>query len=186
LPDPGDRIRAEPKAVRAKAAPAAGRSRRFAPPSRRVVAGAALAAMMIGIVVNAVALQHGRRLDLRPDPAAAAVPAPAPTKVAAVAPAQAPHVARAPPVTAVAPTPPTKSGDAIAEFLRTQNSDKRGLTRSAQKALAKLGFAVKPTGALDSATRSALAEFAKSRRLPASTEITAKLVKSLTAAAKAE
>ena len=159
--------------------------RRFAralvPNSKRGVAGAALAAMMIGIVVNAVALQHGKRLDLGP---IAAATAPAPTQAAAAPPAT--PAAPAPRPTAVAVAPAPKSVDAIADFLSAQGSEKRQLTISAQKALAKLGFAVKPTGALDAATRNALAEFQKSRHLPASTVITAKLAKTLTAAAKAE
>ena len=180
MPDQADRIRPEPKAARTKTAPSAIPRRKFAPPSRRVVAGAALAAMMIGIVVNAVAFQHGRRLDLRLDTVAAAEPAPAPTRVAVAVPA-----APAPPKV-VAMAPVAKPGDPIADFLRAQGSDKRGLTLSAQKALGKLGFAVKPTGALDGPTRSALAEFQKSRHLPASTEINAKTVKSLTAAAAAK
>jgi peptidoglycan hydrolase-like protein with peptidoglycan-binding domain len=76
-----------------------------------------------------------------------------------------------------------KAGDPIADFLR--NGDKRQLTLAAQNALAKLGFAVKPTGALDAGTRDALAEFEKTHHLPASSEITAKLIKSLNAAVAA-
>lgn len=189
MPDPADRIRVEPKPFRVELKPARGKpapARRWAralvPRSKRAVAGAALAAMMIGIVVNAVALQHGKRLDLGPLAAASAT---APTQAVAAPPA-APAAAPAPRPTAVAMAPAPKSVDAIADFLSAQGSDKRQLTISAQKALAKLGFAVKPTGALDAATRSALAEFQKSRHLPASTVITAKLVKSLTSAAKAE
>ena len=191
MPDPADRFRVEPKPFRVELKPARGKpapARRWAralvPRSKRGVAGAALAAMMIGIVVNAVALQHGKRLDLGLLPAASA---PAPTQTAAAPPAaSAAAPAPAPRPTAVAMAPAPKSVDAIADFLSAQGSDKRQLTISAQKALAKLGFAVKSTGALDAATRSALAEFQKSRHLPASTVITAKLVKSLTSAAKAE
>ena len=180
MPDPADRIRIEPRAARAKPAPARRWARALAPTSKRGVAAAALVAMMIGIVVNAVALQHGRRLDLGPMPATSA-PAPSPTHAAA-----APAVAPAPAPTTVAMASAPKSGDAIAEFLRAQGSDKHQLKISAQKALGKLGFPVKPTGALDAATRHALAEFQKSRHLPVSTEITAKLVKTLHAAAKAK
>lgn len=180
MPDPADRIRVEPKVARGKPAPVRRFARALVPKSKRGVAGAALAAMMIGIIVNAVALQHGKRLDLGPI-AAVTSPAPAPAATAAPAPvAPAPR----PSTLAMAHTP--KSGDAIADFLSTQGSDKHQLTLSAQKALAKLGFSVKPTGALDAATRNALSEFQKSRHLPASTDITAKLVKTLHSAAKAE
>lgn len=146
------------------------------PLDRRMVAGAALAAMMIGIVVNAVALQHGRRLDLGPDPAA----------VASVGPPRAP----ATPVVAPSPIPaPSQllattedlatSEDSIANFLHAQTADKRRLTLAAQASLAQLGFAVKSTGAMDAPTRKALVSFEKSHHIAVSTVITAKLVHSL-------
>ncbi len=168
--------------------------RALAPKSKRSVAAAALVAMMIGIVVNAVALQHGRRVEFAPDPTGSiAPPAPAPSPTAT------PTVAAAAAAAPDAPTPPSrpapsvvalahpaKSGDAIADFLRANSADKRRLTLSAQNALAKLGFEVKASGALDAQTRSALASYEKKHHMPVSTEITAKLVKSLTAAATAD
>jgi hypothetical protein len=188
LPDASERIRNDPKAApRAKR----GWARSLPPPNKRTVAGAALAAMMIGIVVNAVALQHGRpvELGLAPNPAAVAAirPAPPPKPVAKPAPAAvaeaAPEPPRPQPQPAAAPARPQKSPDAIADFLRAQGSDRRKLTLAAQGALAKLGFSVKATGALDAETRSALLEFEKSKHMPASTEVTAKLVHALKAAA---
>jgi hypothetical protein len=177
LPDPADRIRVEPKAAR-------GPKRRWTlpPPNRRVVAGAALAAMMIGIVVNAVALQHGRRVDLGlASPAAVGSvrpprPVPAPRPAGAV-----PEPPRSAPTTAALASPP-KSEDAIADLLRGQASDRRRLTLAAQEALAGLGFQVKTTGALDAPTRKALVSFEKSRHLPISTDVTDKLVHALKAA----
>ncbi len=161
----------------------------WAPRKKSTIAGAALAAMMIGIVVNALALQHGRRLALAPVPAVVAAVKP---KVAVVAP-----VVRLPAVAEEAPTPEPrpaattlalarapKSDDAIADFLRTQAPDKRRLTLAAQEALARLGFSVRATGTLDSRTRGALLEFEKSRHMAASTEISAKLVRALKAAAR--
>ena len=146
--------------------------------------------MMIGIVVNAVALQHGRRVAPALEPAAtaavnlpAAAPAPAPPPPAARP--EPPRPAPSPVAVALAHAT-AKPADPIADFLRNQGAEKRRLTLAAQGALAKLGFAVKPTGAVDAGTRDALAEFAKSRHLPASSEITPKLVKTLTAAAAAQ
>jgi hypothetical protein len=161
---------------------------RWAPPAldRRTVAGAALAAMMIGIVVNAVALQHGRRLDLGPDPSIVASVGPSRTSatpVAAPSPVpELPQLLASPDDLASAPT----SQDAIANFLHTQTGDKRRLTLAAQTALAQLGFAVKSTGALDPPTRKALLAFEKSHHIAPSTVITAKLVHSLKAAEAAD
>lgn len=190
MPDASDRIRAEPARSRGKAAAAPSRARALLralrPTSKRSLAGAALGAMMIGIVVNAVALQHGRRVvapSLDPTPTAAVRP-PVVAAAPAVARPEPPRPSPSPVTVALART--SKSGDAIADFLRNQGADKRRLTLAAQGALAKLGFGVKATGALDADTRDALAEFEKSHRLPASSEITAKLVKSLTTAAAAQ
>ena len=135
--------------------------------------------MMIGIVVNAVALQHGRRLDLGPLPMAAVSVRPVAPAAAVPAPSPIPEPPRP---TMVASANPAKSEDAIANFLHAQTSDKRKLTLNAQGALAQLGFAVKTTGGLDPQTRSALVSFEKSHHLPVSTEITVKLVRALHAA----
>jgi hypothetical protein len=186
LPDAADRIRNEPAArPRGKPAPTAGAKWLSAlkPKSKRSVAAAALWAVMIGIVVNAVALQHGRRIAPSADSAVAAVaPVAAPTPAKAAAP-EPPRPSPSPATVALAHSP--KAADPIADFLRNQGADKRQLTLAAQSALARLGFDVKATGALDAGTRDALNEFEKSHRLPASSEITAKLVKSLTAAVAA-
>jgi hypothetical protein len=201
LPDAADRIRVEPRsptAKRVKAQPSRmwkRALRALAPKTRRGFAGAALLAMMIGIVVNAVALQHGRRLELPPEygaasyvkPQPAVAPAPASTVAAA---SSAPLTLTAPPPARPAPTTVAlarapKAADPIADLLRSSGGDNRRLVSAAQGALAKLGFAVKPTGAMDANTRSAIAEFDKSRHLPVSTEITPKLVKTLTSATSA-
>jgi hypothetical protein len=184
LPDAADRIRLQPKVAR-RAKP--GWARALAPKKKGTIAGAALAAMMIGIVVNALALQHGRRLALASDPAPAAAikpqaPAAAPVVQPPPAAVQAPAPRPLPTTAALARAP--KSSDAIADFLRAQGPHKRRLTLSAQEALAKLGFAVKPTGALDAKTRSALLEFEKSHHMPASIDISAKLVRALKSAVR--
>ncbi len=161
--------------------------RALAPRSKRAVAGAALVALMIGIVVNAVALQLGRRVELAPDPAAlASAKPPALASVKPVAPAPAPVAAPTPPQPSPAPAPAVaraeRNEDPIAAFLRQNGPDKRKLTLAAQTALGKLGYAVKATGALDAETKSALSEFEKKHKLPVTAEITPKLVKTLTAA----
>jgi hypothetical protein len=202
LPEAAERIRPAKKtaaAPRAAPAPRAAWSRALlalAPKSRRGVAGAALAAVMIGIVVNAVLLQHGRRLALPALPATAAVAPPpaAPSPIAAPSPAPGPTVQSAS-LEAAAPTPPprtqagaartAKPADGIAEFLRASSPEGRKLVASAQSALVKLGYVVKPSGTLDADTRSALVEFQKAHHLPVSTDVTAKLLKTLNAAVAA-
>lgn len=175
MPNVADRIRAAPKA------PARGRLRApafivaLAPKSKRGFAGAALVALMIGIVVNALALQHGRRIEPALDPVALA-------SVKPVASAPAPVVAPTPPQPSPAAARVEKSEDPIAALLRTSSADKRKLTLSAQRALSKLGFDVKPTGALDADTKSALSVFEKKHKLPVTSEITPKLVKTINAA----
>ncbi len=190
MPKAADRIRAE-SPPRAPVRPRLPKLlRALAPRSKRGFAGAALVAMMIGIVFNAVALQHGRRVDPAPDPGpVAAVRAAAPV----VRPAPAPPVARPAPAPLAAPEPPRpspvavarleKNDDPIANLLRAQSTDRRKLTSSAQNALARLGYPLKATGILDAETKSALAAFEKSHKLPVTNEITPKLVKSLSAAA---
>jgi peptidoglycan hydrolase-like protein with peptidoglycan-binding domain len=159
--------------------------RALAPRSKRAVAGAALVALMIGIVVNAVALQHGRRVELTPEPAALAPVKPAAlAAVKPVAPAPAPVAAPTPPQPspATAATRAERNEDPIAAFLRQNGPDKRKLTLAAQTALGKLGYTVRATGALDAETKSALSEFEKKHKLPVTAEITPKLVKTISAA----
>lgn len=210
MPDVADRIRLEPKIrvepkirmeprgrsePKSQGKPKAQRRgklawlRALAPKKKSTVAGAALAAMMIGIVVNALALQHGRRIALAPAPTAvAAIKAPAPAVAPVVRPpapaveVPTPEPRPAPTTLALARAP--KSDDAIADFLRAQAPQKRRLTLAAQEALAKLGFSVKATGGLDAQTRGALREFEKSHHMAASNEISAKLVRALKAAAR--
>lgn len=185
MPKAADRFRAEPapRATLGPRMPAFARA--LAPRSKRGVAGAALVAVMIGIVVNAVALQHGRRVDPAPDPAPVAVvaaPAPAPVRPPAPAPVAAPAPLRPSP-SPVAVAHADRGDDPIAALLRGQGADKRKMTLAAQTSLARLGYPLKATGSLDGDTKSALAAFQKAHKLPLTNEITPKLVKSLSAAA---
>ena len=75
--------------------------------------------------------------------------------------------------------------DPIGALLRGKPADDGSrLVRAAQIALAKLGYAVKPDGAEDGATRRALRHFERAHGLAPTTEINSELVKQLTAAAR--
>jgi hypothetical protein len=76
-----------------------------------------------------------------------------------------------------------RAPDPIGVLLRGKPVDDGSrLVRAAQIALAKLGYAVKPGGAEDGATRRALRHFERAHGLAPTTEITSELVKQLTAA----
>jgi hypothetical protein len=75
--------------------------------------------------------------------------------------------------------------DQIGALLRGKPVDDAShLVRAAQIALLKLGYAVKPNGAEDGATRRALRRFERAHGLAPTTEINSELVKQLTAAAR--
>jgi peptidoglycan hydrolase-like protein with peptidoglycan-binding domain len=87
---------------------------------------------------------------------------------------------------AEAPQSAPPASDPIAELLAGEShSDGSHLILNAQTALAKLGYPVKPDGKEGTATEQALREFEKAHGLPAGAEITERLVKQLTAAARA-
>jgi Putative peptidoglycan binding domain len=99
-------------------------------------------------------------------------PSPAPSAPAGPDRGERPVAARAP--------------DQIAALLRGKPVDDGShLVRAAQIALAKLGYAVKPDGAENAATRRALRRFERAHGLTPTTEISPELVKQLTAAARA-
>ena len=81
--------------------------------------------------------------------------------------------------------PAARAPDPIGSILNgKQVDDGSHLVRAAQIALAKLGYAVKPDGAEDSATRRALRHFERAHGLPATTEISAELLKQLARAGR--
>ena len=80
--------------------------------------------------------------------------------------------------------PASLAPDQIGAFLGGKPDDGSRLVRAAQIALAKLGYAVKPDGAEDGATRRALRHFERAHGLAPTTEISSELVKQLTAAAQ--
>jgi hypothetical protein len=165
----------------------------------RYYLGAALLAALVGIAVNALLLQRERHPAplfgyAAPKPLSAA-PSPAP----AIAPAtpQKPVSAEnaAPPADASATLPPARpaevgkpaaASDPIGELLAGEShGDSPHLVLTAQTALAKLGYAIKPDGKEGAATEQALRDFEHAHSLPPATEITERLVKQLTAAARA-
>lgn len=77
-------------------------------------------------------------------------------------------------------------GDAIAHLLRNGPSAQAGAESSAsvlgaQRALAKLGFAVKPDGVMGGATRQAIERFERDHGLPVRGDLTPKIMRMLAA-----
>ena len=161
----------------------------------RSIAGATLAAILVGIVVNALALQKERHPApfFAPKPVAQSQSAaPAPATTAAAAPTETTAVEVQPPVrpanlgaasdasAAVA----ARAGDPIRDLLRGDTGkDAAHLTLEAQNALIKLGYAVKADGHAGGATTAAIQQFEHAHGLAASSEITPKLVRQLITAA---
>jgi len=162
------------------------------------IAGAAFAAVLAGILVNALALQR-ERLHLPSLPAARAPVAEAPRAAALPPPAPAAADVSTQPVTPparpadlgaaadVAPPspPPAAAHDSIHDFLKgdaSHDPDARRLTLAAQNALIKLGYSVKADGLAGASTQQSIRDFAHAHGI-ASTEITPRLVRQLTAAA---
>ncbi len=156
--------------------------------------GAGLAIGLVGIGVNALLFQHERRpaplfgslvaplSSPAQPPAAPPVPKPATTEREAPA---------APSPVAVPPARPTETAegspsDPITDLLRGESHvDGAHLILAAQTALAKLGYPVKPDGNDGLATQQAVRDFERAHGLPISTEISPRLVKQLTVAARA-
>jgi hypothetical protein len=157
---------------------------------------AALSVAVIGIAVNALLLQRERHpaplFGLAPPklPSAAPAPAPAPPQKLTGAEDNAPPAPLSPAVPPARPPvtaegSPSSTSDPIADLLAGEtHSDGSRLILAAQTALAKLGYAVKPDGKEGAATERALQEFEHAHSLPPATEITERLVKQLTLAAR--
>jgi hypothetical protein len=162
----------------------------------RYYLGAALFAALVGIGVNALLLQRERHpaplfgYAAPKLPSATPAPAPPPPQKPASTEDNAPSAQSS---ATLPPARPTESAgsssspsDPIAELLAGEpHGDATRLTLAAQTALAKLGYPVKPDGKEGSATEQALREFERAHGLPPGTEITERLVKQLTAAARA-
>jgi Putative peptidoglycan binding domain len=162
----------------------------------RYYLGAALFAALVGIGINALLLQRERhpaplfgyaepKLPSAP-PAPAPPPPQKPVSTEDNAPPTQSPAALPPPRAAQTPGSSPPGSDPIAELLAGEpRGDASRLTLAAQTALAKLGYPVKPDGKEGSATEQALREFERAHGLPPATEITERLVKQLTAAARA-
>jgi len=190
LPEASARLRADPT-LADRPRPAAGRKsvavvasalRRLGATPARGYAAAALTAALVGIVVNALALQHARH----PAPFFAHTPA------VAAAPAQtAAETTGAP----AAPTPPARplqlgaaaaggGDDAIADMLRAdQEQETQKRLAAAQAALVRLGYVVKADGEPSAATSTALRDFERAHGLAPSNDVTPRLLKALSTAA---
>jgi hypothetical protein len=169
--------------------------RRLAARPSRTIAGAAFAAIMTGIVINALFLQKTHRFAVIAPPvstAPAKTPPPAAPPAQAAAPAD---TAPAPPARPAdlgalieATAAPAHGGDPIRDLLRAEpkeSAEAKRLTLAAQNALIKLGFAIKADGVDGASTRQAIQQFERSHGLIPLGEITPKLVRQLTAAGEA-
>jgi hypothetical protein len=187
-------------------------ARRMMSRPARTIAGAALAAVMTGIIVNALLLQRSHRVAAVAPiaaPAAAAksaAPAPAPEALSpSLAPAQAGGASAEvlpAPASVLPPARPAdltalieataalpRGADPIRELIRGdaggKDNEARRLTIAAQSALIKLGFAVKADGVDGASTRQAIQQFERAHGTSSQGEITPKIVKQLAAAAAA-
>jgi len=187
-------------AMKGRAVLGLGLLRRALPAGVRGYAVAALAAVMAGIIVNALTLQHARHpspfFAAKPRLTSVAVknpmePPPPPTSSSSLVSEPPPAAPPAPPPRPLGlratnePVSPARTADPIADLIHSGgNKDSPRLVAAAQNDLVKLGYAIK-TGALGSDTAAALHDFEKTRGLPISTEVTPHLVKLLNAAANA-
>jgi hypothetical protein len=189
LPEASARLRSDPTLAGRSRSEAGRKSfaavvvslwRRLGATPARGYAAAALTAALVGIVVNALALQHARH----PAPFFARTPvvaaAPTPTPAAALAPTAA--------ETPAAPMPPARPAqlggdDAIADMLRAdQEQEAQKRLAAAQAALVKLGYVLKADGEPSAATSTALRDFERAHGLPPSNDVTPRLLKTLSAA----
>jgi hypothetical protein len=154
--------------------------------------GAALLVALVGIGVNALLLQRERHpaplfgstaAKLPAAPVSPAVP-PKPVSAEDSAPPAQSTEALPPARPAEAAASPPSSSDPIANLLAGETHSDARLVLAAQTALAKLGYAVKPDGKEGTATQQALREFEHAHGLPPATELSERLVKQLTTAAR--
>ncbi|HYC25234.1 MAG TPA: peptidoglycan-binding protein [Roseiarcus sp.] len=158
----------------------------------RTIAGATLAAVMTGVIVNALVLQKSHRSPAPPAAAAAAL----------VPPAAQPTIA-SPESAPIAVAPPSRPADlggdgegsgARADPIRDliggnsgpKETEAKRLILAAQTALIKLGYPIKATGLAGPSTQQAIQQYERTHGYIPLGEITPKIVKELTAAAAAQ
>ena len=160
----------------------------------RKIAAAALGALLFGVFINAVALQHGRRLAplwgteavghlSRTAPAPPPRPSGLRTQERRV-PAPVRAVERRPTVAAraVDAAKPTPRPDAIGQLIANDApsaSERPDVIAAVQRALRKLGYNVRRSGKLDIATRQALERFERARKLTLSSRLAPRTVREL-------
>ena len=152
------------------------------------------ATLALGIMVNALMLQKsrhpaplfGKGVAIAPPPAPVAAPAARTPAPAAPPVEQAPAEVPAPAAKPHHAADKTSEGDAIARLLQgpgggapTVDKADSKTVLGVQRALAKLGFAVKPDGTLGLSTRKAIEAFEKDRHLPINGEISHRLVRTI-------
>ncbi len=164
--------------------------RRLLPHSVSGYAAAALAASLIGIVVNAVVLQRDRHPapffhGFASPPVAAPAPAPPPRAAEAPKPVAAEPAPAAPPPARPAPTVAPAARDPLGDFIRANTlQESARQVAAAQAALARLGYEIKADGVMRADSEMALHDFEKSHGLPLTSELTPHLIAKLAAAAR--
>ncbi len=168
----------------------------------RTVSGAAAAAIVVGIFVNALALQGGphpapffHHAAEPQAPVAAPLPPLRPAESVAAAEETAPVIKSrpaapqpaAPTTSAAQPASPPMpvSRDAIGEMLRTPQATVAGdkAVLAAQRALNRLGYGpIKPDGIFGAGTRQAIEKFERDRKLPVTGEVNPRTAKELATA----
>ena len=196
------RPRADTKRAGAARLPA----RLLAPLAQRPIesgACAVFAALLTGIVLNALALQNARHPSPLFGTPVMLVPAEAPRPVSRPISIGAPPAATPATPAAAVPTRPvaalrdaeatlTKPADAIGDMLRgpppsastaAPNPSAIEATRIllVQKALMKLGYVVRPDGLMGATTRQAIEKFERERGWPAHGELTPKVLREISA-----
>ena len=167
----------------------------------RTIVGAASAALAVGIVLNALAMQEGRHpapfFRTADAPLTAVMPATtgqAPAMLPPVRPAALAAAPAAPPAEAArqsrpvpAPVPAPASRDAIGDILRgggqTPAADANRTVVAGQRALNKLNYGpLKADGLMGAGTRAAIERFERDRKLPFTGEIAGRTARELAAA----
>ena len=155
----------------------------------RTIAGAALTAVLTGIVINALVMQKEHRSLPSSGASRPTTEASLPVAAAASGAASARSPARPAGLAAAvdpAPLPPVRADDPIRDLLRGEpGKDGSHLVVTAQEALVKLGYSIKADGVVGASTEQAIQQFERAHALTPSNEITPRLVKLLSAAANA-
>jgi hypothetical protein len=167
----------------------------------RTIVGAASAALAVGIVLNALAMQEGRHpapfFRTADAPLTAVMPATtgqAPAMLPPVRPATLAAAPAAPSAEAArqsrpvpAPVPAPASRDAIGDILRgggqAPAADANRTVVAGQRALNKLNYGpLKADGLMGAGTRAAIERFERDRKLPVTGEIAGRTARELAAA----